>query len=142
MSINERKCRRMVERAQKCVDNHVKQAMAVSFVPLVSLPMVYGVCAKMVVKLDKIFGIPTAKGWNSEIVQDMVVGVVAAPALLIPVLGAGVAATYVRTIGENYAKAVVAVVSASNPQELGDSRLVARKVKDELKKIHGVSNEN
>jgi len=139
MSIDERKYRRMVEKAQKCVDGHVKQAMAVSFVPLVSLPMVYGVCAKMIVKLDKIFGIPMAKGWNSEIVQDMVVGLVAAPALLIPVLGAGVAATYVRTIGENYAKAVGAVVRTSNPQELNDIRFVARKVKEELKKIHGAA---
>ncbi|MCL2377250.1 MAG: hypothetical protein FWC76_07650 [Defluviitaleaceae bacterium] len=133
--INERKHRKMVEKAQRCVDSHVKQAMAASFIPLVSLPVVYGICAKMIVKLDKIFGIPTAKGWDSEIVQDLMVGVVAAPALLIPVLGAGVAAAYVKSIGENYAKAVATVVGASAPQELSDSRFVARQVKEELRKI-------
>jgi len=92
----------------------------------------------MITKLDKIFGIPTAKGWDSEIVQDLVVGIIAAPALLIPVLGAGVAASYVKSIGANYAKAVAAVVSTSVPQELSDSRFVALRVKEELKKIHAV----
>ena len=74
------------QKAQKCIESHVNQAIAVSFIPLVSVPIVYGVCAKMIVKLDKIFGIPTAKGWDSEILNDIIAGIVVAPELVIPLL--------------------------------------------------------
>jgi len=134
--INNEKHQLMVEKAQKCIEAHAKQAIAVSFIPLVSIPIVYGVCAKMIVKLDKIFGIPTAKGWDSEILQDVVTGVIVAPALAIPVLGAGVAATYIKSIGKNYAQAVASVVSTSTTQELSDNTFVTCRVKEELQKIH------
>jgi len=126
----------MVEKAQKCIDTHSKQAIAVSFIPLVSVPIVYGVCAKMIVQLDRIFGIPTAKGWDSEILHNVFAGVIAAPALAIPVLGAGVASAYIKSIGESYAKAVVAVVNNSTLEELSDSEIVSHRVKEELQKIH------
>ena len=128
--------RLMNENAKKSIDSHIKQAMAASFIPLVSLPIVYGVCAKMILQLDKIFGIPTAKGWDSEIVQDLMAGIVVAPALIIPVLGAGVASAYIKSIGENYAQAVSAVVSTATSQELSDSTFVACRVKEELNQIH------
>jgi len=98
------------EKAQKCINAHAKQAMAASFIPLASIPIIYVVCAKMIVKLDKIFGIPTSKGLGSEILQDVIVGVIAAPALAIPVLGAGVSSVYIKSIGNNYAEAVSEVV--------------------------------
>jgi len=126
----------MGKQARECIETHAKQAIAVSFIPLVSLPIVYGVCAKMIINLDKIFGIPTAKGWDSEITQDIMAGVIAAPALAIPFLGAGVAAMFVKSIGKSYAQAVAAVVSASTRQELTDGALVAERVKGELKKIY------
>jgi len=131
----------LVEKAQKCIDFHAKQAMAVSFIPLVSLPIVYGVCAKMIIQLDKIFGIPTAKGWDSEILNDIIAGIIAAPALAIPLLGAGVASTYIKSIGETYAQAVVIVVSTSTPEELSDSVIVTNRVKKELQKIHASQRE-
>jgi len=140
-NIDEETVNQMSKNAQKCIDTHAKQAIAVSFIPLVSLPIVYGVCAKMIIQIDKIFGIPTAKGWDSEIVTDIAAGVIAAPALAIPLLGAGVASAYIKSIGESYAKAVVAVVSASSPQELADGTFVACKVKEELQKIHAKQRE-
>ena len=126
----------MVNKAQKCIDTHSKQAIAVSFIPLVSLPIVFGVCAKMIVKLDKIFGIPTAKGWDSEILHDVLAGVIAAPVLAIPVLGAGMASVYIKSIGEIYAQAVAEVVRTSTPQELSNGVLVSQRVKAELQEIH------
>jgi len=131
----------MNENAQKSIDAHIKQAMAASFIPLVSLPVIYGICAKMILQLDKIFGIPTAKGWDSEIVQDLMAGIVVAPALIIPLLGAGVASSYIKSIGENYAQAVSIVVSTATSQELGDCTFVARRVKEELSKIHAKQRE-
>ena len=126
----------MVEKAQKCIDAHFKQAIAVSFIPLVSVPIVYGVCAKMIVQLDGIFGIPTAKGWDSEIIHNVFAGIIAAPALAIPVLGAGVASAYIKSIGESYANAVAAVVSNSTLEELSDGAIVSCRVKEELQKIY------
>ncbi|MCL2363296.1 MAG: YcjF family protein [Defluviitaleaceae bacterium] len=124
------------ELAQQCIDSHAKQAIAVSFIPLVSLPVVYGVCTKMIVKLDKIFGITTELGWDSEIVQDVFAGIVAAPALLVPFLGAGAAAVFVKSIGKNYAAAVIAVIENDDAPDLSDAALISQRVREELKKIH------
>jgi len=130
------------EKAQKCIKTHTRQAIAVSFIPLVSVPIVYMVCAKMITKLDKIFGIPTAKGWDSEIVGDIMAGIIAAPVLAIPLLGAGAAAAYIKSVGGSYAQAVTEVVSTSTPQELNDVTFVAYRVKEELKKIYAKQREN
>jgi uncharacterized protein (DUF697 family) len=126
----------IVGKAEKCIESHAKQAIAVSFIPFISLPIVYGVCAKMIVQLDKIFGIPTAKGWDSEILNDILAGIVAAPALAIPVLGAGVASSYIKSIGESYATAVAEVVRTSTPQELSNAAIISPRVKEELQKIY------
>jgi len=126
----------MGEKAQRCIDSHAKQALVVSYIPLVSLPIVYGVCAKMIVKLDKIFGIPTAKGLGSEILQDVMVGVIVAPALAIPILGASVATFYIKSIGRNYTSAVTAVINTDPIHKLCDSAFAAKRIREELQKIH------
>ena len=126
----------MLEQAHACIKTHANQAIAVSFIPLISVPIVYGVCAKMIVQLDKIFGIPTSTGWDSEIVNNILAGVVAAPALMIPLLGAGAASVYIKSIGESYIKAVSAVLSRTTPEEQHDSEYITRSIKEELQKIH------
>ena len=131
----------MVGKANVCIESHAKQAIAVSFIPFISLPIVYGVCAKMIVQLDKIFGIPTAKGWDSEILNDILAGIVAAPALAIPVLGAGVASSYIKSIGESYATAVAEVVRTSTPQEISSTAIISPRVKEELQKIYAKQRE-
>ena len=126
------------EQVQQCIDSHAKQAVAVSFIPLVSLPIVYGVCTKMIVRLDKIFGIPTELGWDSEIIQDVFAGIVAAPALLVPFLGAGAAAVFVKSIGQNYAAAVTSVLEGPDASDLdlSNAKDLSQRIKNELKKIH------
>jgi len=94
------------------------------------------VCTKMIVKLDKIFGIPTELGWDSEIVQDLFAGIVAAPALLVPFLGAGAAAVFVKSVGQNYAAAISAVLESPTPPDLTDKKEISARIKEELKKIH------
>ena len=131
----------MEEKIRVCIEIHAKQAFAVSFVPLVSVPIVYGICAKMIVSLDKILGIRTAWVKDSEIVQDIIAGIFAAPALAIPVLGGSVAAAFITSIGENYAQAVAAVKSAATKTELADHAFVARRVKEELQKIRNSNRE-
>jgi hypothetical protein len=90
----------------------------------------------MIVKLDKILGIPTAKGWDSEILHDVMAGVIAAPALAIPLLGAGVASAYIKSIGENYSHAVIEVLKTSSALEQKDNSFISRRIKEELHKRH------
>jgi uncharacterized protein (DUF697 family) len=122
------------EKARQCIDTHVKQAMAVTLIPLVSTPIVWGVCAKMIARLDKIYGIPTAKGWDSEILHDILAGVVAAPALAIPLLGAVAASAYIKSVGGNYARAVEAVLDVVSQEERNDGALISQRVREELQR--------
>jgi len=126
----------MRDDVDNCIEMHVKQALAVSFIPLVSAPVVWGVCVKMIVRLDGIFGIPTAKGWDSEILHDVMAGVIAAPVLAIPLLGAGAAAVFVRSIGTSYANAVESVLAVATEEERVDVNYVSTHVKAALKKQH------
>ena len=121
-------------KGKACVSSHAAQALAVSFVPLVSLPLVHGVCVKMILSLDRIFGIPTAKGLGSEIFEDVLVGIIAAPVLMVPFLGAFAAAAYIRTTGEYYLEAVVRVVESG--ADLMDADIVSLRIKEELHAIH------
>ena len=119
-----------------CVKSHGKQALTISFVPLVSAVLVQGICVKMILKLDKILGIPTAKGFDSEVYQDIFAGILMMPAMAVPILGAGVAKVHVMTIGEHYVKAVVEVLKTSTLAELADENIVHERIRAELAKIH------
>jgi len=63
--------------------------------------------------------------------KHVAAGVIASPALAIPFLGAGVASAYIKSIGENYADAVVFVMGTSTLEELNDSTFIARRVREE-----------
>jgi len=132
----------MHEQAQQCIESHANQAFGVSFIPFISVPIVYGVCAKMIVQLDKIFGIPTVIDWDSEIVGDIFAGFVAAPALMIPLLGAGFASAYVKSIGQNYTQAIACVLAHTDMDALQDPKQVTHLIKEELHKIHAAKREN
>ena len=125
-----------IEEANACIEANSKQAVAISFIPLVSVPLVHGLCVKMITQLDKIFGISTDKRFGSEIFSDILAGIMMAPAMAIPILGAGVAHTYIKCIGDYYAKAVAAVLASATPEDLEDKNLIADRVKKELQDMH------
>ena len=125
-----------MEAANACIAANSKQATVISFVPLVSIPLVHGICVKMIVQLNKIFGIPTDKRFDSEIFYDILTGIVMAPAMAIPVLGASVAYSYIKSIGECYAQAVITVLDSAEQEEIEDKNMIADKIKNELQKIH------
>ena len=122
--------------AKLCITANSKQAIAISFVPFISIPLVHGICIKMIMQLNKIFGIPTDKRFGSEIFNDILTGIVMTPAMAIPVLGAGVAHTYIKSIGEYYAQAVATVLDSATKDELENRNLIADKIKNELENIH------
>ena len=125
-----------IEAANACIVANTKQAVAISFVPLVSIPLVHGICVKMIVQLDKIFGIPTDKGFSSEIFHDILTGIVIAPAMAVPVLGAGVAHFYIKTVGEYYVKAVASVLDSVEKEKVLDRAYISNRINKELQNIH------
>jgi len=122
-----------MEAANACIATHAQQAIAISFIPLVSVPLVHGLCAKMIVALNEIFGIPAD---GAEIVSDILTGLVMAPAMAIPLLGAGVSHTYIKSIGQHYAQAVATVLAAATDEERNDNALIAERIERELHNIH------
>jgi len=88
------------------------------------------------VQLDNIFAIPTAKGWDAEITGDVLAGIVAAPALAIPLLGAGAAAAYIRSIGDNYVRAITAVLDTATEEERQNPAFLHQRIKEEMQKNH------
>jgi len=125
-----------MEAANACISANSKQAVAISFIPLVSTPLVHGICVKMIVQLNKIFGIPTDTRFGSEIFNDVLAGVVLAPAMAIPLLGAGMAHVYIKYIGQDYAKAVATVLESAEKEEIEDGNLIADRIKNELQNMY------
>jgi len=125
-----------IEAANTCIAINSKQAAAISFVPLVSVPLVHGICVKMIVKLNKIFGIPTDNRFGSEIFNNILTGIVMAPAMAMPILGSAVSHIYVKSIGQYYIKAVVTVLNSVDKKELENRNLIADKIKNELENMH------
>jgi len=125
-----------IEAANACIKYSSRQAVVISFVPLVSIPLIHGICVKMIVQLNRIFGIPTDMRFGSEIFHDILTGIVIAPAMAIPVLGAGVAHVYIKSIGEYYSRAVMAVLDSVEKEEIEDRSRIADRIKYELQNMH------
>jgi len=134
-----------MEAANTCILANSKQAAAISFVPLVSVPLVHGICVKMIVQLNKIFGISTDTRFGSEIFNNVLAGVVMAPVMALPLLGAGMSYVYIKSIGEDYATAVAAVLSSVEKEkdagsaccvDIEDECLIADRIKLELQSMY------
>ena len=89
---------------KQCVSEYTKRAMKASFLPLVSIPMVHGLCVAMFADLDKIFGASAAK---NEKLTNLALGILTTPFMVVPVWGAIPAMAYVETVGKSYLKALI-----------------------------------
>ena len=89
---------------KECIEVFSKRALKASFLPIISLPLVHGLCVAMQAELDKIFDVSPAK---AEKYSNIVLGVFATPFMAIPLLGAVPSEAYVRTVGKSYMKALI-----------------------------------
>ena len=89
---------------KECIELFSKRALKASFLPIVSLPLVHGLCVAMQAELDKIFDVGPAKG---EKYSNIALGVFATPFMAIPLLGSIPSAAYVKTVGASYMKALI-----------------------------------
>ena len=117
------------------VSNYVSSATKIGFIPGGCIPIVHGMCVKMIADLNKAAGIKGGGNLAEEVFTDVVVGIVATPFMMIPLFSAAVASAYVETIGENYLKALMSVIHLSTDKELEDNALMKERLSKELKKI-------
>ena len=116
------------------VDEYVSSATKIGFIPGGCIPIIHGLCIKMIGDLNKIVGIKGG-GFAEEIFADVVIGIIATPFMIVPLLSVAVAAAYVQTTGEDYLKALISVMHSSTDRELEDNALMKERLQQELIKF-------
>ena len=122
-------------KGENCVEKHSSSATKIGIIPGGCIPFVHGICIKMITELNNIAGLKGGNGLTSDIFADAILGVIATPFMAVPLLSIGVAKAYVETVGEGYLKVLMDVIDNSNDIELNDNTLMAKRIKDELKKM-------
>ena len=102
--MNEERIEKLNAHGKECISQYSQRAMKAALLPLVSIPLVHGLCIAMQSELEKVFDIGAAKG---EKYSNIALGVLATPFILVPLWGAIPAAAYVQTVGESYLKALL-----------------------------------
>lgn len=125
----------MKSKADRCIKKHSSFAAKIGILPIGCIPFVYGICIKMMIDLNNIAGIRGEERLVSDIFADAVLGVIATPFMAVPLLSIEVAEIYVETVGEGYLEALLAVIDSSADWELKDNAVMAKRIKEELKKI-------
>ena len=125
-----------IERKGKSVvENYVSAATKIGFVPGGCIPIIHGMCIKMIADLTKIAGLDLANISSEEIFADVIVGLIVTPFMVVPILSSVAATAYVQTTGDGYLKAMMSVISLSSDQELKDTDLIKKRLKEELKRF-------
>lgn len=117
-----------------CIESYSGKAMKISLVPGGCIPIVHGICIAMITALNKIVGINSTKGFASDIFANAVVGLIATPFMVVPLVSAGVAYAYVAAVGEAYLDSLMMVIKRSTDEELKNNDLMAERIKAEIKK--------
>lgn len=130
--ISKEKIEEMERRGKAISDDYSDKAMKIGFLPGGCIPFVHGLCIKMLTELDKAFGIKTAEGFGAEIFSNVMLGIIATPFMVVPLLSAAVAKGYVAAVGEGYIEAVKNVVAGSTISEINNQELMAERIRREL----------
>ena len=127
--------KRIEKRGNSIISNYVSAATKIGFIPGGCIPIVHGMCIKLVADLNDLIGFSSSKDLADEIFSDVIVGIIATPFMMIPFLSTAVAAGYVKTVGEYYLKALLSVIHLSSDQELEDNALMKQRLKKELTRL-------
>lgn len=123
---------RMEKEGNQIISDYASSATKIGFVPGGCIPIVHGMCIKMIADLNKLAGIKAGSSFASEIFADVMLGVVATPLMIVPLLSAAVAQAYINQVGGDYLKALLAVIHLSSDRELADNQYVKERLKTEL----------
>lgn len=124
-------------KGMRCIESYGDKALKIGFVPVGCIPFVHRLCIKMLMELNGLVGINSAKGFVTGIFADAIVGLIATPFMGVPLLSAAVATGYVQSVGETYLDALMSVIDRSSDSELKNNDVISRRIRDELKKHKG-----
>ena len=113
-----------------CVEKYSDKAMKIGFLPVGCIPIVHGLCIKMISELNGIFGIRYV---DNEKLGDFVIGLISTPFMAVPLLSAAVASAYVQTVGEDYLACLLSVANRHANLELEDQEQIVELIKKNLK---------
>lgn len=119
----------------KIIKDYVSKAGKIGIIPSGCIPIIHGMCIKMIAELNSVAGFKYGKNFAREIFVDAVIGIVAIPFMTVPILSSIVACAYVKTVGENYLKALISVIHLSSDKRMADDELVKERLKEELFKL-------
>lgn len=130
----EKRMEQLRQKGQNCIDDYSDMAKKAGFLPGFCIPIVHGMCIKMLTDLNNMVGIDSAKELAADIFANVVVGIIATPFMTIPLISVGVAYSYVSSVGEAYLDALMNVIGRSMDWELKNNELMVKRIKEELKK--------
>ena len=137
-SLDLRKKERIAEienKGKEIIKKYGSKATKIGIIPGACIPIIYGMCAKLIVDLNKIAGFKSSKEAATDIFSSVIVGIIAAPLMAVPLLSSVMAAGYVKVVGEAYLETLINVIYLSSDKELEDNELLQKRIKDELKKF-------
>lgn len=135
----QRKIQELKAKGNGYIKNYGDKAGKIGSIPVGCIPIVHGMCVKMLMDLNKMVGINSAKGFASDLFSNAVVGAIVTPLMAVPLLSATIATAYVKTIGDEYLESLMCVVERSSDAELKNNELMSNRIKDEIKKRKKIS---
>lgn len=133
----EKRIEQLREKGKCYINDYSDKAMKVGIVPVGCILIIHGMCIKMLVDLNSMVGINSAKGFAADIFANAVVGIIATPFMTVPLLSMGVASVYISAVGETYLDALINVIERSRDWELKNNELMSKRITEELKKRKG-----
>ncbi len=136
-SEREKRLSEIREQGGACIERYADRTLKIGFLPVGCIPIVHGLCVKMLAELNRIAGIDGTKGFAQELFTSVLVGATVTPLMAVPLLSAVAASAYCETIGESYLEALLNVIGSSTEEELNNNELVIQKIKTEVKGYNG-----
>jgi len=130
----EKRIEELTRRARMCITKSSEAAKKIAFIPGACIPFVHGICIKMLVEINQALGINSSKDAAEEVFTSALLGIIATPVMVVPLLSIPVAQAYVETIGETYLDCLVNVIEKSSDAELKDITLLSKRIKEELRR--------
>ena len=116
-----------------CIDEYASSAERIGWIPGGCIPFVHGKCFEMIKQINRLAELPLPDS-STEFLSSFVIGLLSTPLMLIPILSAGVAKSYIATSGETYRNALLTVLQSSTEQELRDIEKTVERIKNEIKR--------
>ena len=128
------KIQELKEKGKRSIESYSDKALKIGFIPVGCIPIVHGMCIKMLVDLNRMVGLDETKGFATDIFADAVVGVIATPFMAVPLFSSIVASAYITAVGETYLDSLMAVIGKSKDSDLVNNELMAKRIKEEINK--------